>query len=368
LKIAYVITRSDVMGGASVHLLDLASSALEAGHEVLIFVGGKGVFVEQAKDKSLECISLSFLKREIHPIYDFLCFFELKSKLKTFKPDIIHLHSSKAGILGRLAAKSLKIPSVFTAHGWAFTEGVSRFKRKLYLKIERYMAKLTNRIITVSDFDRKLALDSNVGDRKKIVSIHNGMPDIQYLPRKKSKSDYVRFIMVARFDHQKDHKKLVDAFSLIKDKNWLLEFVGDGPFYREVYDYVDIKKLGDKVVFSGACNDVSNRLASSDVFCLISNWEGLPLTIIEAMRAGLPIIASSVGGVPETIIQGETGYLVSRGDVSGISASIKTILKSEDERLRLGENGRLYYENDFKFEQMFDKTLNVYKDILGDDK
>jgi len=354
------------MGGASIHLLDLASSALEAGHEVVIFVGGEGVFVERAKDKSLKCISLYFLKREIHPIYDFFCFFELKSKLKKFKPDIVHLHSSKAGILGRLAAKSLRIPTVFTAHGWAFTEGVSGIKRELYLKIERYMAKLTNKIITVSDFDRELALDSNVGGKSKIVSIHNGMPDVQYEPRKVSISSCVRFIMVARFDHQKDHKTLVDAFFSIKDQNWMLEFVGNGPLYQETFDYVDMKGLGDKIVFSGACNDVPYRLVSSDVFCLISNWEGLPLTIIEAMRAGLPVIASSVGGVSETIIQGETGYLVRRGDVPGLSASIKAILNSKEERFRLGENGRLYYENHFKFEKMFDKTLSIYQSVLGE--
>jgi glycosyltransferase involved in cell wall biosynthesis len=357
-----------VIGGASIHLLDLALGASQAGHEVVVYVGGKGVFLDKAAEKNIKCISVFFLRREISPFYDLCCFFELKSKLKSFKPDIVHLHSSKAGILGRLAAKSLRVSSVFTAHGWAFTEGVSSFKRKLYLKIERYMAKLTNRIITVSNFDRELALDSNVGDEEKIVSIHNGMPDLQYEPCKVLKSNCVRFIMVARFDHQKDHKALVDAFYSIKDQSWMLEFVGDGPLYQETFDYVGMKGLGDKIVFSGACNDVPDRLVSSDVFCLISNWEGLPLTIIEAMRAGLPIIASSVGGVPETIIQGDTGYLVNRGDVSGISASIKTILKSEDERLRLGENGRSYYENDFKFEQMFDKTLSVYQDVLGDDK
>ena len=140
LKIAYVITRSDVMGGASVHLLDLAAGMMRAGHQVIIFVGGTGVVIERATEMGIRCVSLKYLVREIRPFIDVCCFFELFSHLKRYKPDIVHLHSSKAGIVGRLVSKCLRVPSVFTAHGWAFTEGVSKNKRIFYLFVERYLS------------------------------------------------------------------------------------------------------------------------------------------------------------------------------------------------------------------------------------
>ena len=364
LKIAYVITRSDVMGGASIHLLDLALGVKNAGHEVIIYVGGSGVFVKRARELGLMCVPLNYMKREIHLLYDTLCFFELRSQLIRNPPDIVHLHSSKAGILGRLVAKSLRITSVFTAHGWAFTEGVSPYKRKLYILIERYIAKITGRIITVSHYDLELALSSGVGDSKRLVCVHNGMPDI--LQNKKMHISDVRFIMVARFERPKDQALLIMAFSKLIDKNWMLEFVGDGPFFQDAVDLAKKYDLTDKIFFSGNCDNVVDRLASSDVFCLVSDWEGLPLTIIEAMREGLPVIASSVGGVPELVEDGKNGFLVSRGDLNGLVDSIQALIASEKNRLALGVEGRRLFEERFMFDLMLKRSINIYHKLKGE--
>lgn len=364
LKIAYVITRSDVMGGASIHLLDLALGVKNAGHEVIIYVGGSGVFVKRARELGLMCVPLNYMKREIHLLYDTLCFFELRSQLIRNPPDIVHLHSSKAGILGRLVAKSLRITSVFTAHGWAFTEGVSPYKRKLYILIERYIAKITGRIITVSHYDLELALSSGVGDSKRLVCVHNGIPDI--LQNKKMHISDVRFIMVARFERPKDQALLIMAFSKLIDKNWMLEFVGDGPFFQDAVDLAKKYDLTDKIFFSGNCDNVVDRLASSDVFCLVSDWEGLPLTIIEAMREGLPVIASSVGGVPELVEDGKNGFLVSRGDLNGLVDSIQALIASEKNRLALGVEGRRLFEERFMFDLMLKRSINIYHKLKGE--
>lgn len=360
-----MITRSDVMGGASIHLLDLASGLKNAGHEVVIYVGGSGILLEKAKDKNIECISLIHMKREINFVSDMLCFFELRSHLIKSSPDIVHLHSSKAGILGRLVAKYLAIPSVFTAHGWAFTEGVTEHRRKLYIIIERFIARITGKIITVSNYDLKLALKSGVGDEGKIISIHNGMPDIVRGYNLIRNNDCVRFIMVARFDHPKDQRLLIEAFSYLKEKNWMLELVGDGPFLNDAIETAQKFDLTDQIVFSGDCNDVADRLAASDVFCLISNWEGLPLTIIEAMRSGLPVIASSVGGVPELVEEGNTGLLVQRGNLNSLVNAIDLLLGSGEKRKSLGRKGRALFEEKFMFELMLDKNIKVYEELLS---
>ena len=364
MKIAYVITRSDVMGGASVHLLDLAVGAIGEGHEAVIYVGGAGVFTKQAKAKGLACVSLGNLRRNIRPIADVLCFFELRSRLKEYEPDVIHLHSSKAGIIGRLVAKNLAIPSVFTAHGWAFTEGISSWKRKFYLAIERFMVRVEGKVITVSDYDRALALKSGVGKADKLIVIHNGMPDVTVERIRSEANRPIRFIMVARFDEQKDQALLIHAFTHVQRQDWILELVGDGPLIDEVRSQVVKLGVADKVVFSGACNDVPERLAASDVFCLISNWEGLPLTILEAMRSGLPVIASKVGGVQEAVIDGRTGYVISRGDLAGLTAAIDTLMASDEQRTQFGNNGRENYVMNFTFEKMLEKTLEVYQNVF----
>lgn len=365
MKIVFVITRSDVIGGASVHLLDLARGMQQAGHEVIILVGGDGIFLEHAKERDLRCISLRYMVREINPIKDLLGYFELRRVVLSIKPDIIHLHSSKAGMLGRMAAKSLSIPAVFTAHGWAFTEGVSTANRIVYRAIERFMARFTSRIITVSEYDRKLALNCGLGNASLVTAIHNGMPDSLIKNSLRSSEDAVKLIMVARFDIPKNHCALLDALAHVKHLAWEMEFVGDGPLLNTVREYAQDLGLATRVIFSGACNDVVSRLAGADVFFLISNWEGLPLTILEAMRAGLPVVASRVGGVPEAVDEGETGFLIDRDDRRALVAAINSLVESEDRRRCMGENGRIKFSNNFTFEKMLQKTLAVYSEVLG---
>ena len=370
MRIVYVITQSDVIGGASVHLLDLASGAQQQGHEVVVLAGGDGVFLDRVKAAGLNARSLRHLCREIKPRSDLLGLLELRRVFKELKPDLVHLHSSKAGILGRLAAKSLSLPTVFTAHGWAFTEGVSAKRRALYRVIERYVARYADKIITVSDYDRRLALNADVGSAQLIRTVHNGMPRVDVLPPALPLMDIppagaaVRLIMVARFDEQKNQLGLLEGLARAAQHHWTLELVGDGPLLQTVRARAAQLQLSDRVVFSGSCNDVARRLAQSDVFVLISNWEGLPLSILEAMRAGLPVIASRVGGVPEAVVDGETGYLVDRGDAEGLAQALTRLLESDTLRQTMGRQGKAKFEAEFTFDTMLARTLDVYNEVL----
>ena len=227
LNIVYIITRSDVLGGASVHLLDLAKGMINQGHQVHILVGGEGAFTEELKKNNINFSSLDYLKREISIKDDLLGFWEIKKHLKQLKPDIVHCHSSKAGLLGRLAAKSLNLPVVFTAHGWAFTDGVSPRKQKIYATLERFMTKFSDHIITVSEYDRQHGFKHNVGTPELVQTIHNGVPDIKTSASEKS-SSIVRLIMVARFEDPKDQYFLIQALSkLPAHLTWQIDFLGD---------------------------------------------------------------------------------------------------------------------------------------------
>lgn len=363
MRVAYVITQSDVIGGASIHLLDLATGILSMGIDVTVLVGGNGPLIQSLSNRGIHCISLKHLKRDIAPVSDYLAFRELRRHLKKLKPDIVHLHSSKAGVLGRLAARSVSIPTVFTAHGWAFTEGVSPTRRVIYRQIERYMARFSNRIITVSDYDRNLALAAGVGSNSLITTVHNGIPNLQNEPQEKEQDDSVTMIMVARFDKPKDHESVIRAVTGLHSTKWKLHLVGDGPTYRQSKELARRNGIEDKVCFPGLCDDVPERLARADIFILMSNWEGLPLSILEAMRASLPTIASNVGGVPETVDDGETGFLVPRGDAEHLRTAITALIQDSELRKKMGIRANEKFLRSFSFEQMLTSTAEIYRQL-----
>ena len=361
----YLITRSDAVGGAHVHLLDLALRAQTDGHTVTVLVGGNGVYAALLRDKGLHVVNLRYLVRPIKPHLDALAVLECWRAFRRFKPDIIHAHSTKAGLVGRAAAKLAGFPVVFTAHGWAFTEGIAEGSRHLAVFLEKCAAFLSDAIICVSEYDRELALRLGVGNALLLTRIHNGVPevsaDLRSIPRR---AGVLRIICVARLDAPKDHASLLDALDMLKDLPWVLELIGDGPLTQNVRQKSLDMGLADRVEFSGLCNDVPARLAASDVFVLASGWEGLPLSILEAMRAGLPVVASDVGGVAESVADEVTGFLVPKGDKGILANRLRRILIDNTLREKMGRAGRVIYVREFEFEVMYQRTHQVYQDVL----
>ncbi|MEC4853293.1 MAG: glycosyltransferase family 4 protein, partial [Jaaginema sp. PMC 1079.18] len=283
--------------------------------------------------------------------------------IKQFSPDIVSLHSSKAGILGRLACFFLNQPCIFTAHGWAFTEGVPKFQKNIYRFLEQKFEFLASRIICVSEYDRNLGIAAGMNPDR-IVTIHNGMPDIpNALHANPCQSDPVQMVMVARMDTQKDHTTLIQAISEIS--NIKLQLVGDGPKKTTIQTQVNSLGLSHNVEFLGYREDIAHILAKTQIFLLISNWEGFPCTTLEAMRAGLPVIVSNVGGASEALIEGKTGYCIPKGDVATLRERILTLVNNPDLRQQMGQAARKHYEENFTFEQMFQKTFAIYESVLA---
>lgn len=373
-----MITRSDVIGGAGVHLLDLAAGVKFKGHDIVVAAGIKkdensGVFFDRANDLGIKYLKIHNLVREISLLKDFLCFFELRKLMKDLRPDIVHVHSSKAGIIGRLVASSLSIPVIFTVHGWAFTEGVSFRKRQLYIWLERNVSCFSSKTITVSEYDRNLALAHKVGNASSLITVHNGVPDMPDMPDMPdidvckgsfSPEKLVKLIMVARFEKPKNQQALLNSLASLNNNRWHLELVGDGPELEGCRQLACQLNIINKVSFSGACSDVAKRLAKADIFILISNWEGLPLTILEAMRAGKPVIASDVGGVSESVEHNVSGYLIPRDSSIGLCEALIALIESGDLRAKMGIQARQKYEDGFTFRTMLDRTLNIYNEVL----
>jgi glycosyltransferase involved in cell wall biosynthesis len=179
-----------------------------------------------------------------------------------------------------------------------------------------------------------------------------------------SHDNALRIVCVARLDAPKDHALLLKALATVKGVTWVLELIGDGPLTDEVQQMVRALGLTDRVLFSGLCNDVPARLARADVFVLVSNWEGLPLSILEAMRASLPVVASNVGGVAESVTDGMTGYLVPKGDREVLADRLARLLGDAALRRQMGRAGRDVYECEFGFETMYQRTQQVYCDVI----
>ncbi|EML0243854.1 glycosyltransferase, partial [Vibrio harveyi] len=229
MKIIFVITKADEIGGAQVHVRDLSILAKKDNHDVTVIVGESGRLVYQLEKEGVPVIIVPELQRDINIIKDIKCIYKLSRVIARLDPDLITLHSSKAGVVGRIVAGLLRKRVVFTAHGWAFADGVDAKRKKLYIKIEKTLTKFTNKIITVSEQDKKLALENGVACDERQVVIHNGVHN-QVCSTKYDKDNAItRLVMVARFSEQKDHETLFYALARITHLPWELDLVGKGP-------------------------------------------------------------------------------------------------------------------------------------------
>ncbi len=365
MRIAYIITRAEPLGGAQIHVRDLATALQAQGHASTVVTGGTGSFVDSLRDAGVPVIVLPHLAVPIRPLRDLRALRQIRRVLEELRPDIVTTHSSKAGILGRLAGRSLKIPVIFTAHGWAFTPGIPSINAAVYRRIEQLAGPLSSRIITVSEFDRRLAVEAGISAPDRIVTVHNGMPDIPTHLRADPRRTPVRMAMVARFEPQKDHPTLLRSLAGLKHRAWELDLIGNGPLMGAVKALASELGLADRVRFLGQRRDVEHLLSETQISLLVTNWEGFPLSILESMRAGLPVVASDVGGIQEAVQEGETGYLVPRRGVEELRDRITLLLDQVELRCRLGASGRTYYEQHFTLANSVAKTLAVYHNVLA---
>ena len=368
MKICYIITKADEIGGAQIHVRDLALALKAKDDEPVVITGEDGLLVEQLRAKNIEVHIFTSLVREISPIKDLKAAIKLAFLLRRIAPDLVSLHSSKAGVVGRAACFLARKKAIFTAHGWAFASGVPEKQRKLYVLIEKILSPFCTKIITVSQQDKNLALKYKVASEKKQIVIHNGMRDCMPTPLKNRPpimdKDKVQLVMVARFSEQKDHETLFQALSGLQNNNWQMQLIGKGPLIEHYMTRAAELGLKDKINFLGERDDVDALLFEMDIFLLISNWEGFPRSILEAMRSSLPVIASNIGGVSVAIHNEKNGYLVGRKDVKALCAALEKLIGDKPLREKIGAQNRKDFEAHFTFEAMFTKTYKLYQELL----
>lgn len=362
LKVAYVYPRSDTMGGAPIHVRDMTRRLLDEGHEAKVFIGGDGPFLENLEAHGVPYESLRFLQRAPHPVADLRAIFELYGVLKAYQPDLISTHCAKAGFVGRIVGRLLKIPTVYTPHCWPFAAGAPN--ARLYHFLEKLVVPVTKRIFLVADAEGDEAFESGLCSRELMQTIHNGMLDVEPEFRGQADAEPPRLFMVARFEPQKDHATLFEALADLRDLDWSLDLVGGGPL-QEVYEQkaVDLG-LAERIRFHGHSTRVKELLAEAQIFLLIANWEGFPRSTLEGMRAGLPVVVSDVGGSREALVDGGEGFVVPRGDAVELARVLRELISRPELRAEMGRQSRQTYEASFTFDRMYERYLRAYGELL----
>lgn len=369
-KILHVITLSE-WGGAQQVCYDIVTSFKKDKYTVDVACAPGGELVNRLRGQGIVVHRIDSLKRDISLLNDLRALFALYRLAKRRRYSIVHCHSTKAGLVGRLAARLAQVPVIlFTAHGWAFSEGRAYWERWLLAQAERLAAKVTTKIICVSEHDRKLALRFKVAHQDQLIVIHNGIDPQPFL---RADGGRVRqhlglreapvLSFAGRLARQKDPLTLLRAIQNISRGKLIL--AGDGPLQSQVERFIRQNGLTSQVILVGARTDIPDILAASDVFVLSSRWEGLPLVIIEAMVAGLPVVASRVGGVPELVEDGVTGFLVPPGNPEALAEALQRLFEDKELCRRMGEAGREKALRSFTLSRMLRETQAVYQEVLS---
>ncbi len=372
-KILYVITLAK-RGGAQKYVFDLAKNLDKNKYETVVAGHGKTtdwLFANLEREK-IKFHQLKHLQRAINPWHDFLAIFEIKKIIKKFQPDIIHLNSSKAGVLGALAGKKSKAKIIYTVHGFVFNEPLNFIKKTVYLWLEKFSAIYKDNIITVSEFDRQIGIKNKIAPKEKFITIHNGIKTkgFNFLTKEKAREQLnlpeKNSIIgcVANYYPTKALERIIQAAKIITKeyKNAKFVLIGNGPEKKKLQE--QIEKLGlSNNFFLGPVSKAISFLKAFDVFVLPSVKEGLPYTILESMLAEIPIIATRVGGIDEIITNGENGFLVLSDKKTAEQIAEKTIYYLKNPQIASIFTNKAYRKllAEFTIEKMIKKTEALYE-------
>ena len=363
-RVLVLITLTET-GGAQTYVAALLP-ALREGFDVTVAAYGSGWLAEQAAAAGVRFVTLRHVQRPLSPGEDLRGLLELVRLIRRVRPDLVHANSSKAGVLGRLAAALTGVPvRLFTVHGWAF-KAHSGMAATAYLWADRAMRPLTTRTICVAESELAAGVGARTCRADATVVIRNGVRLDGPRRRHPAVSDRPATVLaVGRLREPKDFLTLVRATARLPPGSARVLIVGDGPDRAEIEREIARLGLRDAVVLLGERADVAELLAAADVFVLASRSEGMPMSVLEAMAAGLPVVASAVGGVPELVRDGETGTLVAPGDPDVLARALGALVAAPAERARLGAAARSRAEAEFGIEACRQAHIDLYRAALA---
>lgn len=369
------------MGGAQRFLYEFITHLNPQNYQFLVAACGNGQLIEKLRERGIE-VALIKNFSNAPGLRNFLAFFETFNLIRKFKPDILYLLSSEAGFIGAIAGKLYRllfwrIPHPFSKSGgpkiiyriggWAFKEPRNIFIKKIYLWAEKLSTPFKNIIITNSEFDRHLAIKNKIAKPDKIITIYNGLDidNLKFLSEKeaqifiKSKIKYslnnsVLIGTIANLYRNKGLEYLILAAQKLKNKglDWQFIIIGEGPERSKIENLIKKSNLENNIFLTGFISDAFECLKAFNLFILPSVKEGQPWTILEAMAAEIPIVATNIAGIPETIENEKSGLLVEPADSEALSSAIEKMIFHPSLAHECAKNALKTVKEKFNLEKM----------------
>ena len=383
MHIVHYITRLIIGGAQENTLLTVEDQHHLFGDRVTLIagpgVGPEGSLEQRARNGGLDLRLIGSSQRALHPGHDWQTYRQLIRMLRERKPDWLHTHSSKAGIIGRAAAAKLKIPCVHTIHGSAFHYGQSSLAFNLYKGLECWAGKMTDKFISVCDSMTDQYVTAGVATRDKFVTVYSGFDVEPFLSPVRPPGqvraelgllpEHVVIGKVARLFPLKGHEYVIRAAKAVVEKfpSVRFLFVGDG-ILRQGFEE-ELKSLGlrDYFIFAGLVppEKVPELVHAMDIVVHTSVWEGLARVLPQGMIAGKPVVSYDVDGAKEVVITGETGCLVPPRAIPELSEALCKLASDPQLRNRLGETGRARFTDQFRHQTMTKQIRDVYASVLN---
>lgn len=389
LTILYLITKSN-FGGAQRYVFDLATRLHHDGHNVIVGFGGDGTLAEKLKDAGVPTISLSGLDRDIDPLRDVRIFLKILRLLSSMSIDVVHLNSSKIGGIGGLAArienirihfirlfgsKKKPIRIVFTGHGWALNEERPDWQRFLIATTHWMTIMLAHRTIAVSERTKEEVAVLPFSENSMSV-IYNGIEKLSLLPKREAQeilfAEKIDEILstnplvigtIAELHKNKGLSYALEGLAQLKKQSpqkFIFAVIGEGEERKNLETQRDALGLTDSVFLVGFKKDANTLLSAFDIFLFPSTKEGFPYAILEAGYAGLPVIASAVGGIPEVIDDMRSGILIQSKNSGEVSRALSYLIEHTERREEFGKAITERIEGRFNIDTMVKETLALY--------
>lgn len=319
------------------------------------------------------------MRRSIHPVRDWKSYRSICGQLTAFKPDVVHTHSGKAGLLGRIAAHRLGVPAIIhTVHGAPFHRYQNRFARAFFRACEQFASRRCDRLVSVADALTDELVRARVAPREKFVTIYSGMEVDDFVNAAKQRApvrarlgyaaEHVVIGKIARLFHLKGHKYVIEAARQViaECPQARFLFVGDGLLRRQLERQIQRAGLGAYFQFSGLVEprEIPGLIAAMDIVVHASLREGLARVLPQALIVGRPVISYNVDAARDVVIPSQTGFLMPPRSVPALASSIKALVVDPSLRERMGAEGRRRFTEQFRHEHMTAELRALYQSIL----
>ena len=374
IKVAHIITRLD-FGGAQANTLYTASALDRRRFDAFIVAGPGGLLEGRAAPDRL--VAARSLVREINPARDLAAFFELKALLRRLRPAVVHTHSSKAGILGRLAAAAAGVPVVVhTYHGFGFHPLQHFLKRGLFVLLEKFCARFSDALVFVSKANMETARAAGIGSPEKYRLIRSGVKLSGY-PAATDRAarraelglaaDAVVVLSIGNAKPQKNPRHFLEAAARLTARHPSARFVfaGGGEELETLRAEARARGLEKICLFTGWREDSAELLAASDIFALTSLWEGLPRSLVEALKTGLPAVCYRTDGVTDILKDGVNGFCPAQGDLDAFCAALSGLLGDAALRGKLAAGAAASDLREFDIDFMVRQQEDLYEELLA---